>query len=161
VTAADLRSSNGDGAGLDRHDAYRRGLCVDCRVEPHSDYCSPLRIRAAKKLRPGAFIWPNGADRVQVLAVLPSVDGNSVTVFTDSDGTVAYFSCAADRSFHTRAGRGSWTFMARALDRIYCWHRERDMRCCAARGPYCCESLAWAYEQLRYDRGDTFYGRKP
>lgn len=108
---------------------------------------SPLTVCAACDLEPGALIWPNEHGCVQVLAVLPGAE--SVTIITESGGVLGCFSCPGEDGYRTCGGGAGHDCTAAVREFIDRWHRERGVSCCGDGGPYCCASIAYAYEQLR------------
>lgn len=113
--------------------------------------CSPVRVLAAKDLRPGLFVWPNGAEQVRVAAVLPTA-GAGVTVITESGAGFGWFTSATADAYRTRSGRpGTWVITARLVNSIMHWHRAHEARCCGIDGPWCCASITHAYRRLLHD----------
>lgn len=111
---------------------------------------SPLRVCAAGDLRPGTVIWPNEYGQAQVLAVVPGAE--AVTVITESGGVLGCFSCPGEDGYRTCAGDAGCDCTDQVREFVDGWHRGRAATCCVVGGPYCCASIAYAYEQLRARR---------
>ncbi|OHV03695.1 hypothetical protein BKN37_13560 [Mycobacterium talmoniae] len=99
-------------------------------------------------MRPGAVIWPNGAYRARVLAVLACAD-DTVVVITESGGYIGCFTTASDDGYYTQPGPGTWVATARTWRWIHSWHQDRGLTCCGMDGPFCRASIGYAFDRLR------------
>lgn len=109
---------------------------------------SSLTVCAACELKPGSLIWPSEHGCAQVLAVLPGAE--AVTLITESGGVLGCFTCPGEDGYRTCGGGGGGHDCTAAVrEFIDRWHRDRGVCCCGVGGPYCCASIAYAYEQLR------------
>lgn len=128
---------------------------------PPSRTGSGAQVLAARELTPGALVWPNGEAGVRVLAVLPGADVVTV-ITTERDGLLGCFTCAGEDGYRTCGAVDGHDCSKRARDFVLYWHQKRGMLCCPDEGPYCCASVAYAFEQLRQGESSSCgQGRRP